>query len=348
VLANPKLMSISFSNDTASVVTALDSFVGTVGNTSYWTATTSEYGVGVPTVATPVHLAEAAPTNITDNGVQSWLKAKIAANAFGAATSSTLYVIFYPSSTTIDYHGLISCQSFGGYHGSVTLPGNMPVAYAVVPRCTSFGGMTQMQTTTTSTSHEIIEAVTDPYTESDPAYQHVDLDHIIWEMMLIGEVGDLCAQDPEADYTPAGYSFMVQRTWSNKAAAAGKDPCQPSLPNDVYFNSVPVMNDSVPFLFQGQQTGLTTKGVHIPLNTSKTIDVNLFSEGPTGGPWNVFAQPATQGTLNFSWNKSSGSNGDVLHLTITALAHEQSTGGAAFFIISQRGNTQRMYLGFVN
>ena len=64
-------------------------------------------------------------------------------------------------------------------------------------------------------------------------------------MVLLGEVADLCAQDPGANYIPSGYSYMVQRSWSNTAVNAGKDFCQPSLPGDIYFNSVPVMNEAL-------------------------------------------------------------------------------------------------------
>lgn len=342
-------MAISFSGDNGTTVASLEDVLSTLGSTAFWTATTAQYGVGAATAVTPVHLTETAPSTIDDAQIQTWLKAKLAGTTLGTPNAQTIYTVFYPTGTTITYGGMSSCISggFGGYHGSLNLPSGLAVPYAVLPRCAAIPGLTVLQTVTASLSHELIEAATDPYPNSNPAYQSVDQDHVVWELVLLGEVSDLCVADPNANYIPAGYAYVVQRSWSNSAVTSGKDFCQPSLPGDVYFQSVPVMNDSVGFSYHGQPTGAFTKGVHIPLNTSKTIDVDLYSEGPTSA-WTVSAQPYTMGTLSFSWNKTTGSNGEVLQLTITALSHDPEFGGAPFFIISSKGNTYRLYLGFVN
>ena len=93
-----------------------------------------------------------------------------------------------------------------------------------------------------------------------------------------GEVGDLCAQEPGAFTQFPELAYTVQRTWSNAAAMASHDPCVPALANEVYFNAVPELNDTI--TIGGMFTML---GVQIPVGQTKTIDLDLFSDGDTGG-----------------------------------------------------------------
>ena len=79
---------------------------------------------------------------------------------------------------------------------------------------------------------------------TSPAYPLTDDAHIYWVRALGGgETSDLCAQDPESFTEFDELPYVVQRSWSNKAASAGHDPCVPQLQGDVYFNAAPVMND---------------------------------------------------------------------------------------------------------
>jgi hypothetical protein len=98
--------------------------------------------------------------------------------------------------------------------------------------------------------------------------------------------------------------------------------------------------------------------VTIPVGQSRTIEVDLFSDGPTGGPWTVTAEDllnrnyASYGltkTLTFQWDRTQGINGEKLHLTITVTG---STffflGGAhAFVITSMLGNRHYEWPGTV-
>jgi hypothetical protein len=344
VLANAKFYSINFSNQTASTVTTLDDMVNTVGGTTYWTAATSEYGVHAGTAATPIHLAETAPTTITDQGIESWLKGKLDGThpEFGTPNSNTLYIIFYPQGTTISLQGQPSCTGgWGGYHSNTRLTNGTLVAYAVVPSCDV--GVGVLPTTTGSVSHEMIEAATDPFPQNQPAYSFVDQNHLVWEMILLGEVGDMCAQDPAAFFTPPGYTYRVQRTWSNVAAAAGHDPCQPSLPNEVYFNAVPQLNDTVTITVQGQS--VTTKGVQIAVGQNKTIGVDLFSDAARN-TWSVTATDLNQMDLSFSWSRTSGNNGDTLNLTITRNRANAQYGATPFAVVSYTGTGQNQHYFF--
>ncbi len=223
----------------------------------------------------------------------------------------------------------------------------MSVAYAVVPQCKNFDNIKGIDAVTAPESHELIEAVTDPYPMDDPAYVEPDDAHIYWDLALGGgEVGDMCAQFPGVFTKFAGLNHTVQRTWSNKAALAGTDPCVPELPGEVYFNTVPVLNDNVTFPGIG-----TMRGVNIAVGATKTIELDLFSQGDTGAPWNVTVQDyaqlmGQQPSMTFSLDNTTGQNGQKLHLTITVLSKAQY-GVGIFMITSSLGQVRSEWLGLV-
>jgi hypothetical protein len=360
VIATPKLVPVFFAGDDPAIVTALTDFADEVGATAYWTATTSEYGVGPAVSLGAVQLTDTAPAMIDDATIQTWLAGKLeqSPSDLPAAASDNVYVLYYPAGTTISLGGggggaQLSCQAFGGYHGDFQLDAahnNQHVSYAVVPRCASFGNLSGIDALTGTSSHEIIEAVTDPLPTSTPAFDQVDTPHLYWERVLGGgETGDMCAQFPDAFTKFAELAYTVQRTWSNKAAAQGGDPCVPTIPGKVYFNAAPVLSDDVSTTFFGQPVKM--KGVNIPVGSSKAIDVDLFSTADTGAPFTVSAvdfasalgQPAH---LAFSFDKTQGKNGEVLHLTIQV----NSTGKnktASFLLKSTLGAEEHLWIGLV-
>jgi hypothetical protein len=330
VLSAPEIYPVFFSNDVAATVASLADFSLNIGSTAYWTATTSEYGVGPATGHAAIKLSEAAPGTIDDSAIQQWIAQKVATSAFPTPTMNTLFILYYPTGTTITLQGATSCQSFGGYHNSATVNGQQ-VAYAVVPRC---GNLDQ---TTGAASHELIEAATDPFPMVNPAYAQVDDADSIWELVLGGgEVGDMCAQFPSVFTKFPPFNYTVQRTWSNKAALAGHDPCQPELPGEVYFNAAPVLPDMAPLNIQGQN--VMVKAVHIPVGGTQVINLDLYSEGPVA-PWTVSAAEATgNNNLTLSLNKTTGQNGDVLQLTIKVLSAGQ--GNIEGFIVKSTSTSQ--------
>jgi hypothetical protein len=221
------------------------------------------------------------------------------------------------------------------------------VAYAVVPECAQ-GGKSTLQTTTAAASHEIVESATDPLPfTSSPAYGGLDGAHLYFGVVVGGgEVADLCAQWPSSLFVPDGMPYMVQRTWSNVAARAGLDPCQPELPGEIFFNAVPDLADDVTVSSQGQS--YPTKGARIPLGSSSTIDVHLYSDDDIG-PWTVQASnvPSYSSNLGFAWDRTTGQNGDTLHLTITAQGVDQNFAGEPFLLTSSQGTATNYWIGYV-
>jgi hypothetical protein len=157
----------------------------------------------------------------------------------------------------------------------------------------------------------------------------------------------MCELLRESYYQPQGYPFFVQRSWSNKAAMAGTDPCVPPYDPSSYFYAAPVMPDTVNL----PSLQATTKGVNIALNASATIPVSMIAQG-SPGTWQVQAMDSTQITsgpphLSFSWDKTSGAAGDTLHLTITKLRNDNENGAEVFAIFSHIGQRQTIYWGVV-
>jgi hypothetical protein len=198
-------------------------------------------------------------------------------------------------------------------------------------------------------SHELIEAATDPYPATRPAFNGADPDHIIWNFAVTGpgEVGDMCileSYDHQVGRLVGG--FWAQRTWSNNAANAGLDPCVPAIPNEVYFGATPDFAVTVPLIGEANTSagGLRdymTPGISVPVGESVTIPVQLFSTAPMAN-WLVFAFEDRFGhrgpsTLKFGWSRQSGHNGDVLELTLTRTA-DGPLAGSAFVIVSEAAN----------
>ncbi len=387
VLKQPRVVPVFFQNDPAQSV--IEQFLSELAKSSYWGATTSEYGVGKLTIAPSIVTTATPPTSYT--GVDQ-LASQIAAQAgtgatdagsAGAsgdgglpdgaggsagdggvpdgaggaagdaggdaatpATTDLLYVIFLPPGVVVDDPGFgQSCVDYGGYHSETFSSG---VAYALLPRCQKFSYFSGLQALTTALSHELIEAATDPYPSSDPAYNGTDDAHAVWNVMPIGEIGDMCAYEPQS-YDNVFGNFYVQRVWSNTAAAAGHDPCVPNT-TQAYFNAVPDQPDDL--VLKQSLFPTHTRGVKIAVGQTRTIDVHLFSDAPRG-QWLVQAQDAAAATggpstLSLSLSPQYGKNGDVLKLTITRTA-QTPMGGSEFILWSrdQQTHSGTVWFGYV-
>jgi hypothetical protein len=256
----------------------------------------------------------------------------------------TIYVVFYPASTTVTAGGQASCLDFNGYHADFS-HGPSHVTYAVVATCPPFGGLTQEQSLTSTASHELTEAATDPQPDDAPAWVGTTSNGVAWQFVGVGgEIGDMCEQFYDAFYTPADFPYEVQRVWSNQDALASHDPCQPDGKSP-YFNAAPVLTDDLVVQLPRQQAILATQGIKIPVGQSRTVELDLFSDGPMP-PWNVAAMDmgyALYGKplLAFSFDTIEGQNGDTIHLTITVLA--EGPGSAEPFWIENNGVFETTY-----
>ncbi len=351
----------------------LQAFAQAMTTAAFWSATTSEYGIGPLSYKGTIDLTDTPPTTIGQTDIETWVASELQSGAFGTPDPQGIYTIVYPSTTTITQPNPISsafgtvnsCQSFYGYHDNTQVAlgdaGTMTsFAYAVIPTCGPLYSLTE------TISHEWVEAATDPLVTSggtftlnggpNAAFFGPDANHIIWSLLGGGEAADLCGTDNLSAYiTPPDLGGdWVQRTWSNLSAQGSHDPCVPPV-TGAFFDSAPVLTEMVSFTSAITGT-VTSQGITIPQGQSATVEVDMFSDGDTGGPWTVSAADVMstyygsyglKPTLAFVWDRTSGQNGEKLHLTITVTGPSLFGGAHAFMINSQLGSRQMTWPGLV-
>ena len=337
----PKVQLIGYTADT--YLPDVEQQLTELTKTQTWSQQTSEYGVGPLTILPTISIAGTPPTTLDDNsGNVTPFETTLADNTsgsnpvWGAADPSTIYLFVLPQGTQINSGGLCCDANAGyfGYHYQAPV-GSAQVSYAVVCNCPNFvvAPLTAEDDVTTTVTHELAEAATDPFPNTQPAFALEDAPHSLWEVGTFGgEVADMCQNLSDSNYTPTGSTFMIQRSWSNAAALAGTNPCVPVPPGyGPYFNSYPTLPDMVTLSGNAFNGPVTVPGVGIAVGSSKTIDVVLQSEAPTSGPWTVTATDLSYymgGTAatTLTLDKSTGQSGDVLHLTIKVNSAEQLPG----------------------
>jgi hypothetical protein len=361
VLSAPRIVPVFFPGETQAAM--LTDAIGKYVVSAEWRAATAQYGVGGTTAADPVLSTDALPSSITTGDLGTWLAGHLDGTHPGwgptdeGTLASSIFVLYPPAGVAIyapeedpsDPMAVTLCGprvwDIEGWHwqttpGRYSRPGsNPPIAYALVGAC-SYDGVALADRMTSTTTHELAEAATDPRFVTSPAYASVDQAHAFWmELTGGGEIGDLCEGNL---VTPPDVGYAVQRLWSNAASAAGHDPCVPAV-TPAYFN---VAADAPDALFD-PYVGVTVKGVAIPAKQSRTIDVHLISDGPTDA-WQVTAVDpnAAQGgapLLKMTFDRDVGANGDVLRLTIEPLF--DAPGVTALYEIDSKLHevTQRWY-----
>jgi hypothetical protein len=373
VLTSPTVYLVFYPGYTPASVTALQDFAQKMVASSFWSTTTHEYGVGALAYGGTITLTgQTPPVNIASTDIQTWVAGQIQQGTFGTPDPQAIYTLVYPQGTTITQPNPVStllqspqsCVDFGGYHDNTTATADGGTAgsfaYAVIPTCT-----TSVDDLTAVISHEWVEASTDPFLTSggtftlsggpNAAFYSADKDHLVWDLLGGGEAGDLCEPESPAVYiTPSDIGYTVQRTWSNLQAQGSHDPCAPDIAG-AFFDAAPVLTETV--TFSSSITGtITSQGITIPVGQSKTIEVDLFSDGDPGGPWTVTADDVLYKyygsygipqSLSFAWDRTQGLNGEKLHLTVTVTSASIIAGAHAFEITSSNGTRQAVWPGLV-
>src|SRR6202035_5074820 len=128
------------------------------------------------TITTPV-----LGQSVSDNSIQHMLQQEIATNAqFPKPGPTLLYFVYLPPGVVVSQGGAHSCQAFCGYHNDI----NSRIFYAVMPYpgchgCT--GTLAAFDALTSTSSHELCEAITDAVPGQ------------AWYDQANGEIGDICA-----------------------------------------------------------------------------------------------------------------------------------------------------------
>lgn len=359
VIKTPKVIPITFEGD--AFKTQIEDFVPRLGGSTYWSTIASEYGVGALTVKPAIRVNETPPSSLDDTQVQLWLQDKIANDArFGAADPDTLYSIFYPQGVSVTLSGTQSCASFGGYHSETVAKSGTAISYSVIPHCGGGFAQYDLDLVTTAQSHEMLEWATDPLPFSGPAYDRTDDAHFIWSAVFFPELGDMCfTGGNDIDVRPAELGgYAVQRAWSNKQSLAGHDPCVPYVAGyEPYFVAIPQLPDWLDF--KDAFRTVHTQALQVAVGQTRTIDLKLYSDGPTSGDFTIEvldraqiqpggpAYQSPQGPAEFTYalDVNHGHNGQTVHLSVTGVA--PATKGFGFVIITRLGQNVHVWPGLV-
>jgi hypothetical protein len=140
--------------------------------------------------------------SISDGAIQHALQGWITSDpAFPPPSANTLYFIYLPAGVAVIQGGSRSCQAFCGYHSDI----GGHIFYAVMPfaGCAGCaGGLSVLEALTSTSSHELCEAITDAIPGEG------------WYDDANGEIGDICAWK-----TKTLGAYTVQLEWSNQANA---------------------------------------------------------------------------------------------------------------------------------
>ena len=139
---------------------------------------------------------------VQDSAIQLMLQSGISNGNLPAANANSLYFVYLPPGTQVKQSTAASCKDFCGYHDA-TPDGSLFYAVMPFPGCDGcLGGLAQFDALTSTSSHELCEAITDPI----PGQGWYDDNN--------GEIGDICAWQ-----TRQLGQYTVQLEWSNDAAA---------------------------------------------------------------------------------------------------------------------------------
>jgi hypothetical protein len=326
LLDHMKIVQVTFGTDAN--VDTYTAFANGIGATMWWQAALMPYGISPAVVSGTVVLPDTVSgTSATDAQVQAYLQQEIVSGALPEPDAETLYVIYAPRTYSVSLPDGASttwqsCQQFDGYHSSfsfsvpATTDGGtstgISASYAMVFEC--YGGLREVEITA---SHEIAEAATDPHPDQGTTYDMYSDNP--WEQVYAGlapaEVADLCNGEPWSEGT-----YYYNKIYSNAAAAASKNPCQPDT--NVFFAAA--IDTSKAVLAPYTSDGFVTV---TPGSTTDTV-VDFFSQAalPMDATLTVLGYSATDGQFTSSiatgvtatLSQPTAHNGDGLILSMAA------------------------------
>lgn len=215
VLQNVKVVTLFWKN-TVNNQAQLNNFYRTITNSPYF-SWLSEYNtasprqiIGAGSLFRSAVDANPPAGNLTDQQIQSEISRLIGTRVLPAPDANTLYMVHFPAGISITQGGSRSCVQFCAYHGTFRRNG-INVYYGVIPDmsggcATGCGGSTYFNNTTSVSSHELVEAVTDAAVGLATTFGPP----LAWYDRTNGEIGDIC----NGQQGQVG-TFTVQLQWSN-------------------------------------------------------------------------------------------------------------------------------------
>jgi hypothetical protein len=315
VLENIEIVPVYFGDDPLRV--DLERFNTWIVGSDYWKQVGAEYGVHTGTRLPAVRFDSVTAGSISDTEIASWIDARVTDGSLPKPTANTVYALFYQTGTTITNATGTSCRVFASLHEHVSLAnpvftGNVP--FVIIPRC-SFSPGDELMIATNVASHEYVEAATDPLSLANPAWFMANDSGPLeaWQILTGPEIADLC-ENQSYDVIEG---FTVQDMWSNSAAQAGNNPCQPSDPKHPFFM---VAADATIY--------------HAQPGATLTIHAGAWSNMPTpdwslGINWGWVPYSDFDGQAVLS--RTTVNNGDELTATVTIPENPPVTDGRSVY-----------------
>jgi hypothetical protein len=280
-------------------------------------------------------LAARNGSTITDASIQAELKAQITAGVLAMPNANTLLAVHFPVGKTITSGGSSSGVDFCAYHGTVAPAGSIPqFYYSVLPDFTT-GGMasgcgsgTRYQNETSVSSHELIEAVTDPEVGLAGALNNPP---IAWYDNTNGEIGDICNHQHATVVGGDGVTYTVQNEFSNVY-----NDCIATAPAATNDFSVAASPSAV--TVAAGSSGTTSISTAVTSGSAQTVNLSATG-GPAGAtasfsPASVAAGASSTLTLATASSTPAGTYTVTITGTGTSATHTAAvsltvTGGTA-------------------
>jgi hypothetical protein len=295
VLDELNLVTITYPDDPLAGLA--ERFDDAVPGSPWLRAVGEEYGVRGGRHLAAYRMRDPAPPGLTGDDVGRIAPDLIASGLPGPTEHGVpiLYVIYLPATAPIDGQ----CTGWLAYH---SWTGDVP--YAVIPECYPPGSVTNR---TSSASHEIIEAATDPF--GDGWYLDSD-DPLDPFHYYPAEVADLCTRSEAVEG-----DFVYEGSWSNAQADAWTvAPCQPSTE---LFRTVMSSPDRV---------------IEAAAGDTVTWDLEGWAAGPTAA-WPLYARHGWAGNdlgANDAFAETARFSAPAIaagdHVTITATVPPAASG----------------------
>jgi hypothetical protein len=261
----------------------------------------ANYKIGRGTFVTSFEDTNANPTTVKKVNPETYLKGLLAVSGkLPPPDDDTIYMLYFPSGIDPDDGTGGSCISNGNYcayHSSYVATGGQNVRYGVMPdmeagACKMGCGPAGFPSFTDVSSHELIEAITDPDATGwyDDAVPENDANNC-------GEIGDICAVGGTAETATIG-GFIVQKEWSNKnKACIGTDP-------NVAVNDFTIT--------------LSPSEISVPLGGSATVTVTLTKKSGVAESVALTAPAPPTGLAAAFMPASATSDSGTSTLTVSA------------------------------
>ena len=127
----------------------------------------AEYGAGAFKIGhgsrsgTLTVTAPPVSSSVDDSAIQQMIQQQISGGIVPQPNPDSLYFVFLPSGVTVTQDGTASCKTFCGYHDAIG--GNIFYAVMPYPDCSGCASsLSTLDAITTTSSHELCEAITDP------------------------------------------------------------------------------------------------------------------------------------------------------------------------------------------